>query len=66
MYESPVDTLSAELLSSEDITRRFDASDLMPAAVGAGSWWTEMTAWIAEDKDGQAALDAIEESWPAS
>jgi alpha-glucoside transport system substrate-binding protein len=66
VYESEIDALSAELLSDQEITFRFDASDLMPAAVGAGTFWSEMTAWIAEDKDDQAALDAIEASWPAS
>jgi alpha-glucoside transport system substrate-binding protein len=38
----------------------------MPGAVGAGSFWSEMTAWIAEDKDDAAVLDAIEASWPTS
>lgn len=61
---NPIDTLSAELLTSEDTTFRFDASDLMPGAVGAGSFWTEMTAWIAEDKSDAEVLDAIEASWP--
>ncbi|MGJ7439641.1 ABC transporter substrate-binding protein [Aquipuribacter sp. MA13-6] len=61
---NPIDTLSAELLTSEDTTFRFDASDLMPGAVGAGSFWTEMTAWIAEDKADADVLDAIEASWP--
>ena len=47
-------------------TFRFDGSDAMPAAVGAGSFWKEMTAWVAEGKSNQAVLDAIEASWPAS
>jgi alpha-glucoside transport system substrate-binding protein len=38
----------------------------MPGEVGAGSFWTEMTAWIAEDKADQAVLDAIQATWPAS
>jgi alpha-glucoside transport system substrate-binding protein len=45
---------------------RFDASDLMPGAVGAGSFWSEMTAWIAEDKANEDVLSSIEASWPAS
>ncbi len=44
---------------------RFDASDLMPAAVGAGSFWTGMTEWIT-GKSTQDTLDFIEESWPTS
>ena len=44
---------------------RFDASDLMPAAVGAGSFWTGMTDWIT-GKSTQETLDFIESSWPTS
>jgi alpha-glucoside transport system substrate-binding protein len=62
----PIQQLSAELLTAEDTTFRFDGSDNMPGEVGAGSFWSEMTAWIAEDKDDQAVLDAIESSWPSS
>ncbi len=43
----------------------FDASDLMPAAVGTGSFWTEMVNWIsANGADTQARLQAIDASWP--
>ena len=35
-----------ETLQDPDAVFRFDGSDLMPAAVGAGSFWKEMTAWI--------------------
>jgi alpha-glucoside transport system substrate-binding protein len=62
----PIQQLSAELLTDPEATFRFDASDLMPGAVGSGSFWSEMTAWIAEDKADEAVLDAIETSWPAS
>ncbi|GIG70366.1 ABC transporter substrate-binding protein [Phytomonospora endophytica] len=61
----PVIKLSMELLRDTTVTFRFDASDLMPAEVGASKFWTEMTAWIAEGKDTKAALDAIEGAWPA-
>ncbi|MGD8200893.1 ABC transporter substrate-binding protein [Ornithinimicrobium sp. W1679] len=63
--ESPIDQLAYELLTDEEAVFRFDASDLMPAAVGAGTFWSEMTAWIASGKDTQEALTAIESSWPA-
>ena len=43
---SPIDQLSAEILQDPDAVFRFDGSDLMPGAVGAGSFWKEMTAWI--------------------
>lgn len=44
----------------------FDGSDAMPAEVGAGTFWTEMTAWISGAEDFGTALDNIESSWPAS
>ena len=46
-------------------TGRFDASDLMPAAVGSGSFWTGMIDYV---KGGPSALDGvladIEASYP--
>jgi alpha-glucoside transport system substrate-binding protein len=47
-------------------TGRFDASDLMPSEVGAGSFWTGMMDYL---KGGPSSLDGvlddIESSWPA-
>lgn len=43
----------------------FDGSDAMPGAVGAGSFWTEMTAWVNGDVDLETALQNIEDSWPS-
>ena len=63
---SPIDKLSVEILQDPDAVFRFDGSDLMPGAVGAGSFWKEMTAWIAQDKSTKEVLDSIEGSWPAS
>ena len=44
----------------------FDGSDQMPGAVGSGSFWKEMTSWIAGQEDAKTALDNIEKSWPTS
>jgi len=45
---------------------RFDASDLMPAEVGSGSFWTEMINYVRGGPDAlKPALDAIEASWPS-
>jgi alpha-glucoside transport system substrate-binding protein len=44
---------------------RFDGSDLMPGAVGAGTFWKGMTAWISGQKDLDEALKEIDESWPS-
>jgi alpha-glucoside transport system substrate-binding protein len=60
------DQLSAEILADPESVFRFDGSDLMPGAVGTGTFWTEMVNWFATDKDDQAVLDAIEASWPTS
>ena len=59
----PVNKVAVEILQNATLFR-FDGSDVMPAAVGAGSFWTEMTAWVAEDKSDQAVLDAIYATWP--
>jgi alpha-glucoside transport system substrate-binding protein len=44
---------------------RFDGSDTMPGAVGAGTFWKGMTAWISGQKDLDEALKEIDESWPS-
>jgi alpha-glucoside transport system substrate-binding protein len=62
---SPIDQLSAETFQDPEAVFRFDGSDQMPGAVGAGSFWKEMTAWIT-GKSSKDALDSIEGSWPAS
>ncbi len=46
-------------------TFRFDASDLMPGAVGAGSFWTGMVDY-AGGKDAAEVAAEIEQSWPAN
>jgi len=46
-------------------TGRFDASDLMPGEVGAGSFWTGMVQYMQEGPDSlTSVLDEIEASWP--
>jgi len=41
----------------------FDASDLMPAAVGQGSFWTAMVDW-SRGTASQEVADTVESSWP--
>jgi alpha-glucoside transport system substrate-binding protein len=60
---------SAEVLKEglQAGTARFDASDLMPAAVGSGSFWTGMVDYMKNGPDSlKGVLDDIEASWPAS
>jgi alpha-glucoside transport system substrate-binding protein len=53
--------------SLKDGSGRFDASDLMPAAVGQGSFWTGMIKYL---QQGPSSLDGIlndiQNSWPNS
>ncbi len=44
----------------------FDGSDAMPAQVGAGSFWSQMTAWIGNQESISTALANIDQTWPAS
>ena len=64
LLNSPIDQLSAEIFQDPEAVFRFDASDQMPGAVGAGSFWSEMTNWIT-GADTQTTLDNIEDSWPS-
>ncbi|MGA7758779.1 MAG: ABC transporter substrate-binding protein, partial [Ilumatobacteraceae bacterium] len=52
-----------EILNASQIAR-FDASDLMPADVGAGTFWTEGTSLVNGDITAQEAAAAIQASWP--
>jgi alpha-glucoside transport system substrate-binding protein len=66
-YANDILSEASEILTQalEDRTGRFDASDLMPAAVGGGSFWTGMLDYVQsgpESLDG--VLDDIENSWP--
>ncbi len=44
----------------------FDASDLMPAEVGAGSFWSGMVDWVAANGENtEEIFQEIEDSWPS-
>ncbi|NHA69597.1 ABC transporter substrate-binding protein [Phycicoccus flavus] len=60
---SPIDQQSAEILQDPKAVFRFDGSDMMPSAVGAGTFWTQMTNWV-KGQDDKTTLDNIEQSWP--
>lgn len=61
----PTDALRgfAEILMGAD-TFRFDGSDLMPGAVGAGSFWTGIVEWVS-GTELDTVLSNIDGSWPA-
>lgn len=57
-----VDRGIAEILAEAD-TIRFDGSDLMPGAVGAGTFWTGIVDYLSGD-DLESVLQNIDQSWP--
>ncbi|WP_037605427.1 ABC transporter substrate-binding protein [Streptacidiphilus rugosus] len=64
VYTDPVDQLSAKYLTDPSATFRFDASDLMPAAVGAGQEWKSFTAWFAQNQSVTKTASDIDAAWP--
>ena len=66
LYSDGIDKLSAQYLTNAKATFRFDASDLMPSAVGSGAEWTQMTAWFGTGASQVSVAKAIDAAWPAS
>ncbi|MGQ5262767.1 ABC transporter substrate-binding protein [Micromonospora sp. ZYX-F-536] len=60
---SPIDKLSVQILQDKSGVFRFDGSDLMPAGVGAGTFWKGMVDWL-NGKPTAPVLQGIESSWP--
>lgn len=60
---SPVLAKAAATLQSATVFR-FDGSDLMPAEVGAGTFWSGVVDWIGGASTSTVTA-AIEASWPA-
>lgn len=65
LLTNEVDKLSVEMLQDPNAVFRFDGSDLMPSAVGAGTFWTAMVEWTTEGKSSKQVTDQVESSWPA-
>ena len=62
-YASAAQRKQGEILVNAT-TFRFDASDLMPGAIGAGAFWSEMTAF-ANGQDAKTTADNIQAAWDA-
>jgi len=62
-YPSEAERGFAEILANAE-TVRFDGSDLMPGAVGTGSFWSGSVDYI-NGKDLGEVLQAIDASWPS-
>ena len=65
LYPNEVIKKAAEAATSAEAFL-FDGSDQMPGEVGAGTFWSETTAWVGGDTDLDTMLTNIDESWPAS
>ena len=63
-YTNDVDRGVAEIILNASSVR-FDGSDLMPGAVGAGSFWKGMTSYVSGSIDLDTALEEIDASWPS-
>ena len=61
-YSDLVDQNIAQILIDAE-TIRFDASDMMPGAVGTGSFWTGMMEF-AKGRPAEAVAKDIDETWP--
>ncbi|MFZ3580544.1 ABC transporter substrate-binding protein [Loktanella sp. DJP18] len=62
-YENDTRRALGEVLTSAT-TFRFDASDLMPGGVGAGTFWTGMVDYVGGE-EAQFVADKIQASWDA-
>jgi alpha-glucoside transport system substrate-binding protein len=64
VYTDPIDQLSAKYLTDPSATFRFDASDLMPAAIGSGKEWSEFTSWFSSNQSVAKTASNIDAAWP--
>jgi len=61
-YTTELDRRMAELIQNAT-TIRFDASDLMPGSVGAGTFWKGMTDYVSGTADLDQAMEQIQSGW---
>ena len=65
LYPTEVERQLGEIGAQADVLR-FDASDLMPGAVGTGTFWRGIVDWIGGQRSLDEVLTSIDESFPAS
>ena len=63
--KDPILQETIKILQDPETTFRFDASDLMPGAVGAGTFWKGMVAWV-NGTSTDEVLTQIQTGWPTS
>jgi alpha-glucoside transport system substrate-binding protein len=61
-YGTDTDRKVAEILLNATSVR-FDGSDLMPGAVGSGTFWKGMTDWVSGSVQLDQALEEIQQGW---
>ena len=61
-YSTETDRKVAEVLLNATSVR-FDGSDLMPGAVGSGTFWKGMTDWVSGSVELDQALEEIQQGW---
>lgn len=64
VYPDDLTRQQAEILANADIIR-FDGSDMMPGAVGTGTFWTGITSYVG-GTDVDTVLEDIDQSWPGN
>jgi alpha-glucoside transport system substrate-binding protein len=64
LYTTELDQTFGSILAAAQPVR-FDASDLMPGAVGSGSFWSAAVDIVAGSKTVADAFDEVEASWPS-
>ena len=63
LYGSDLDWGVSELVA-QATSFRFDGSDLMPGEVGAGSFWEQISSYVAGSIDLDTATKEIDATWP--
>jgi alpha-glucoside transport system substrate-binding protein len=64
-YGNDIERGVAQIILEADSVR-FDASDLMPGVVGAGSFWKGMTDYVSGSVELDQAMEEIDAAWPAN
>ena len=62
VYPDQITKRQAEILLDANVVR-FDGSDMMPGAVGTGTFWSGMVDYVG-GTDADTVLENIESSWP--
>jgi alpha-glucoside transport system substrate-binding protein len=65
VVEDPILQESIKLLQDDEVTFRFDGSDQMPGAVGSGTFWKGIVAWV-NGTSTDEVLTQIQTGWPSS